>query len=62
MKNAAARIAASAFPASAIVILTSAVIQAASHFEVPEEAAAAATGLLTWLAFVLLGAGERSKS
>jgi hypothetical protein len=57
MNDVGARIAASAFPASAIVILSVYIIQGAFGLEVPGEASAAATGLLTWLAFVLLGAG-----
>lgn len=53
------RVALVAFPASAIVIIAVTVIRAALNYEVPEEAAAAATGLLTWLAFVSLGAGGK---
>lgn len=60
MNNIGARIAASAFPASAIVILTGEAIKALTTGEVPEQAAAAATGLLTWAAFVLLGAGAKA--
>lgn len=55
-----ARIAAVAFPASAIVILGSVAIKSLTGAEVPEEAAAAATGLLTYLAYVTLGAGEQA--
>lgn len=54
------RIASIAFPASAIVILGAEIIKAFSGFEVPEQAAAAAVGLLTWLGFVVLGAGTKS--
>lgn len=55
------RIASVAFPASAIVILASVLVKALSGAEVPEEASAAATGLLTYLAFITLGAGEGAK-
>lgn len=54
------RVASAAFPASAIVILASLIISGFTGYEVPEEGAAAATGLLTWAAFVVLGAGART--
>lgn len=55
------RIASVAFPASAIVILAAVLVKAFTGSEVPEEASAAATGLLTWAAFITLGAGEKAR-
>lgn len=54
------RIANVAFPASAIVIIGATIAQGLG-VEIPEQATAAATGLLTYLAYAFLGAGEKTK-
>lgn len=60
MKGIGARIAAIAFPASALVILGAAAVQGFTGDPVNEAVTAAATGLVTWLGFVLLGAGTKA--
>jgi hypothetical protein len=55
------RVAMVAFPASALVIIVSAVVEGLTSVDVSNEVAAAATGLLTYAAFVFLGAGEKSE-
>ena len=61
LKRFGARVALSAFPASAIVII--AVTELQRHgVEVSDVESSAATGLLTYLAYVLLGAGETKQN
>jgi hypothetical protein len=58
MNRIAARVAGIAFPASAIVIIVMTEIQR-HGVEVSDVEASAATGLMTWLGFILLGAGTK---
>jgi hypothetical protein len=59
MRRLGARVAAVAFPASALVIVGVSELQR-NGVEVSDVEAAAATGLLTWLAFIVFGAGEKT--
>ena len=56
-----ARVAALAFPASSIVILESYILHEFAGVTLPGNVQAAETGLLMWIAAVLLGAGLKSK-
>ena len=54
-----ARMAATVFPASAIVIVFAYLVTVFTDSELPEQVTAALTGLVAWGAVVFLGAGEK---
>ena len=55
------RVAALAFPASALVIIQAYLLEQLAGVSLPEQVTAAETGLLTWAAAVLLGAGLKKE-